>query len=100
MSSSPSSSSNSEAAPPVDLGPLQDVSARVEVVLGTATISVRECLALGRRHVIRLMQGAGSELQVTVNGIAIANGEVAIVADSTGIRVTEILAAPASSAPR
>ena len=97
MSSSKSSSSSKDdvTAPYPDR--LQDVACSVEIVLGTGTVSVRECLALQRDTVIRLSQTAGADLQVLVNGIAIANGEVVIVDDSTSIRVTEILPPPSAS---
>jgi flagellar motor switch protein FliN/FliY len=98
MSSSPSSSS-SNAPPSVasESGRLQDVMCRVEVVLGTGTVSVRECLALRRNKVVQLSQVAGSDLQVRVNGIPIANSEVMIVDDSTAVRLTDILAPPSVS---
>ena len=73
---------------------------RVEVVLGSGTVSVRECLALRRDYVLRLSQPAGADLQVLVNGIAIANGEVVIMDDSTSIRLTEILAPPSATGVR
>jgi flagellar motor switch protein FliN/FliY len=47
--------------------------------------------------VIRLSQPAGSDLQIFVNGIAIARGEVVIVDDTTSIRLTEILSPPSAS---
>ena len=98
MSSSKSSSSSKELVAPVAHDPLQDVECVVEVVLGTGTVSVRECLALQRDTVIRLSQIAGADLQVLVNGVAIANGEVVIVDETTSIRLTEILPPPSSSA--
>ena len=68
MFSSPSSSSSSENSVAVDLGRLRDVVCRVEVVLGTGTISVRHCLSLKDGSIIPLEQIAGSDLQVKVNG--------------------------------
>ncbi|MEW6321175.1 MAG: FliM/FliN family flagellar motor switch protein [Acidobacteriota bacterium] len=91
MSSSPTSSSSSDAA---DVGAafagLLDVRVPVSVELGTGRITVRECLALDRNRLIRLAQPAGSDLQVTANGIVLARGEVVIVEDSTALRLTEI----------
>jgi flagellar motor switch/type III secretory pathway protein FliN len=50
-----------------------------------------------RRHtVIRLNQSAGGDMQVVVNGVAVANGEVVIVDNSTALRVTDILPPPSS----
>ncbi len=78
------------------LTPLFDVVCRVEVILGTASMSVRDCLTLQRRSVIRLSEPAGADMRVLVNGVAIANGQVVVVEDSTSIRVTDILAPPSS----
>jgi flagellar motor switch protein FliN/FliY len=97
MSSSQSSSSNSETSLPPDISRLQDVVCRVSVVLGTGTVSVRDCLALTRNKVIKLAQVAGTDLQVLVNGIPIAHGEVVIIEDYTSIRLTDILSPPSAS---
>jgi flagellar motor switch protein FliN len=91
MSSSSTSSSSSPA-----LLPLSDVVCHVDVLLGTATVSVRDCLHWKRNSVIRLCQLAGADMQVAVNGVPVAIGEVVIVDDSTAIRVTEILPPPSS----
>jgi flagellar motor switch protein FliN/FliY len=79
-----------------DLVPLSDVTCSVDVWLGTATISVRECLHMKRHSVIRLRQSAGSDMQVAVNGVPVANGEVVIIDDSTAVRLTEIVAPPSA----
>ena len=94
MSSSQNSLSSSEQAG--DLTPLHDVTCDVHVVLGTGTLSVRECLELRRHSVMRLVQNAGADLQVVVNGVLVALGEVVIIDDSTAIRITEIAAPPSS----
>jgi flagellar motor switch protein FliN/FliY len=73
---------------------LSDVTCEVAVVLGTGRMSVRECLYLTPKTVIALDQPAGSDLHVRVNGVQIAHGEVAIVDDSTNIRLTSIVAPP------
>ncbi len=95
MSSSLISSSSSSGAAPADgvqnpYAGLLDVACDLSVILGTGTISVRRCLSLHRHSVLRLEQSAGEDLQVMVNGILVARGEVVIVEDSTAIRVTEI----------
>jgi flagellar motor switch protein FliN/FliY len=98
MSSSQNSSSSSD---PASLYPgLHDVICQVEVVLGTGKMTVRECLQLQRLSVISLKQQAGEDLQVVVNGVLIASGEVVIVDDSTSIRVTEILPPPSAEAQK
>jgi flagellar motor switch protein FliN/FliY len=99
MSSSSNSSSSSEADTVVGgaaLVPLNDVVCQVAVLLGTATVSVRECLRWTRNSVVRLRQDAGADMQVTVNGVPVAVAEVVIIDDSTAVRVTEILPPPSS----
>ena len=98
MSSSQSSLSSSETNG--DLTPLHDVTCDVHVVLGTGTLSVRECLELRRHSVMRLVQNAGADLLVVVNGVLVAHGEVVIVDDSTAIRITEIAAPPSSESAK
>lgn len=94
MSSSKNSSSSNDLAVEPIPDRLQDVLCRVEVILGTGAVSVRDCLALERDRVIALTQPAGTDLQVLANGIPIAAGEVVIVDQNTAIRVTEILPTP------
>lgn len=76
------------AITPIDV--YRDVRCPVSVVLGTGTISVRQCLALERTSIIRLDQSAGEDLMVIVKGIRLAKGEVVVVEDSTSVRLTEI----------
>jgi flagellar motor switch protein FliN/FliY len=90
-----SSLSNSSSSSPA-LVPLSDVLCHVDVLLGSATVSVRECLNWRRNSIIRLRQSAGADMQVTINGVPVATGEVVIVDDTTAIRVTEILPPPSS----
>ncbi len=97
MSFSQNSLSSSEAAAlPDPLAPLYDVTCGVDVVLGSASMTVRQCLALKRNSVIRLTQSAGNDLQVVVNGIPVALGEVVIIENSTAVRITDILAPPSN----
>jgi flagellar motor switch/type III secretory pathway protein FliN len=78
--------------------PLSDVICRIDVMSGTATVSVRDCLRWKRNSVIRLQESAGTDMQVEINGIAVATAEVVIVDDSTAVRVTEILPPPSAEA--
>jgi flagellar motor switch protein FliN/FliY len=97
MSSSQNSSSSSEETA---LAALHDVTCAVDIVLGSAAFSVRDCLALKPNTLIRLHEFAGADMQVVVNGVPLAMGEVVIVDDSTAIRVTDILPPPSNEAPR
>ena len=81
-----------------DFTPLNDVVCQVDVMLGTAAMSVRECLGLRREAIIRLTRTAGADMQVVVNGVVVAYGEVVIVDESTAIRITELVAPPSNEA--
>lgn len=98
MSSSPNSSSSDPRATADGLAPLNDVVCQVEVMLGTAAMSVRDCVGLKRDEIIKLMELAGGDMQVVVNGIVVAHGEIVIVDESTAIRVTELVAPPSNEA--
>lgn len=105
MSSLPNSSSSSELAParggslptPHDeevLNPFEqmlDVRCRVEVVLGTARITVRDCLALAPRSIVRLREAAGDDARVVVANVPLAKAEVVVAEDRSAVRLTEVL---------
>jgi len=67
-----------------------DVKCGVEVVLGTASLKVRDCLRLDRQSIVRLHQSAGSDLEVRVHGITVATGEVVILDDNTALRISRV----------
>lgn len=89
MSSSQNSLSSSDAKHPFT--GFFDVNCTVEIVLGSTTMTVRDCLRLRKHAILKINQSAGSDMQITVNGIPIARGEVLVVDDSTSIRVTQVL---------
>jgi flagellar motor switch protein FliN/FliY len=76
-----------------------DVVCRVDVVLGTGSMTVRDCLKLQRSSVIRLQQLAGSDLEVQIHGVAAARGEVVIIDDGTTIRLTDVIPPPDTEPP-
>jgi flagellar motor switch/type III secretory pathway protein FliN len=100
MSSSPSSSFSSSAgvapAGGIDLTPLHDVTCEVAVVLGTGLMSVRQCLYRAPKTIIPRAQLAGTDLQMLVNGVPVAVGEVVVLDDSTAVRVTHIVPPPST----
>jgi flagellar motor switch protein FliN/FliY len=83
---------------PVIDGRLQDANCRVELVLGTGAMSLRECLALVEGSILRLTQPAGGYLQVVANGVPLARGEVVMLDQSVAVRVTDILPPPSGNA--
>ena len=72
---------------------LLDVSLDLSVELGSASIPVREILQLGPGSIIELDKLAGDAVDIMVNGKLIAKGEVVVVDESFGVRVSEIASA-------
>jgi flagellar motor switch protein FliN/FliY len=68
-----------------------DVRCPVAVVLGTGSISVQQCVALDRNSILRLGEPAGADVQVWVDGVPVARGEVVVTDDGAAVRVTELL---------
>jgi flagellar motor switch protein FliN/FliY len=71
---------------------LMDVPLRVTVELGRTEKMVKEVLSLGPGSVLELDKLAGEPVDILVNEKAIAKGEVVVIDENFGIRVTEILA--------
>ena len=68
-----------------------DIPVRVTVELGRTRKTIGEVLALGPGSVIELNKMAGEPVDVLVNGKLIARGEVVVIDESFGIRVTEVV---------
>ena len=78
-------------AVPTGLELLHDVEMGVTAELGRARMLVREVLELVPGSVIELDRAAGSPVDVLVNGTLIARGEVVVIDEEFGIRITEVL---------
>ena len=70
---------------------LLDVDLDLSVELGRANVPVREILQLGSGSIVELNKLAGDSVDVLVNGRLIARGEVVVVDENFGVRITEIL---------
>ena len=70
---------------------IMEVPLQVTVVLGRSKKSIKEILELGAGSVVVLERFAGEMVDVLVNGKMIARGEVVVVDDNYGVRITEIM---------
>lgn len=70
---------------------LHDVEMEVSAELGRTRMSVRELLSLSPGAIVELDRAAGSPADLLVNGRLIARGEVVVVDENFGIRITEII---------
>jgi len=76
-----------------DLEMILDIPVRLSMEVGNTRISIRDLLQLGQGSVIELDRLAGEPLDVLVNGTLIAHGEVVVVNDKFGIRMTDVISA-------
>jgi flagellar motor switch protein FliN/FliY len=79
-----------EASPGHNLEMLLDLPLELSVELGRTRMSLQELLKLDKGSVIRLGRTEGEPLDIQVNGRTVARGEVVVVNDRLGVRVTEI----------
>ncbi len=86
--------SNAPHLPEVDAGSLEvllDVPLEISVELGRVKMMVREVLDLGTGSIVEVDKAAGEPVDVMVNGRLVARGEVVVIEDNFGVRITEIL---------
>lgn len=76
---------------PPNLDVLLDVPVNVTVELGSCQIPMRDVLQLGVGSVLQLDKLASAPVELLVNRKLIARGEVVVVEDRLGIKITEIL---------
>lgn len=79
------------AAGPEGLGFLWDVPMTFEVVLGSTTLTVREVMEMGPGSVVDLDRAYGEPVDILLNGRLVARGDVVVVGDQFGVKITEIL---------
>lgn len=74
-----------------DLSVILDIPVLLSMEVGSTDISIRNLLQLNQGSVIELDRLAGEPLDVMVNGTLIAHGEVVVVNEKFGIRLTDII---------
>ncbi len=88
----PSAGGNRGNAPPVQsLDFILDIPLKVTAELGRSKMAVRDILQLSQGSVIELSKFAGEPLEILVNDKLIARGEVVVVNEKFGIRLTDII---------
>jgi len=80
------------AAAPGRLDMILDIPVQLSVELGRAKIPIRDLVALAPGAVVELDRLAGEPMDVLVNGCLVAQGEVVVVNDKFGIRLTDVIA--------
>ncbi|MEY2842157.1 MAG: hypothetical protein RI920_194 [Pseudomonadota bacterium] len=74
-----------------DLNMILDIPVQLTVELGRTRIPIKNILQLAQGSVVELDAMAGEPMDVLVNGFLIAQGEVVVVNDKFGIRLTDIV---------
>lgn len=73
------------------LDTILDIPVTISMEVGRSDISIRNLLQLNQGSVVELDRVAGEPLDVLVNGTLIAHGEVVVVNDKFGIRLTDVI---------
>lgn len=73
------------------LDTILDIPVTISMEVGRSNISIRNLLQLNQGSVVELDRVAGEPLDVLVNGTLIAHGEVVVVNDKFGIRLTDVI---------
>ncbi len=77
----------------VDLDLILDIPVTIAMEIGRTKINIRNLLQLNQGSVVELDRLAGEPLDVRVNGTLIAHGEVVVVNEKFGIRLTDVVSA-------
>lgn len=76
---------------PAGMDMIMDIPVTLSMELGSTPIAIRNLLQLTQGSVVELDRYAGEPLDVLVNGTLIAHGEVVVVNDKYGIRLTDVV---------
>ncbi len=72
-----------------EINHLSDVLIQVEVELDRKIMTVRDLLELGRGSVIKMPRSAGENIDIVIGGSPIGSGEIVIIEETVGVRITD-----------
>ena len=88
---------SADTVPPGDetanLNIILDIPVHISMEVGRTHISIRNLLQLNQGSIVELDRLAGEPLDVLVNGTLVAHGEVVVVNEKYGIRLTDVISA-------
>ena len=87
LPAAPSASSSSD----VNIDVILDVPVTLSLEVGRTRLPIRSLLQLSQGSVVELERAAGESLDVFVNGTLVAHGEVVVVNEKFGIRLTDVI---------
>ena len=85
------SEGGNEVGKDVNLEVILDVPVTLSMEVGRTRIAIRNLLQLNQGSVVELDRAAGEPLDVFVNGTLVAHGEVVVVNEKFGIRITDVV---------
>lgn len=82
---------NPKGGTSLPVAPLMDVNLKISVILGETEMSLGDLLKLGEGSIIELNNSTGEPIQILVNNRLYAKGDIVVVEDVFGVRISEIL---------
>jgi flagellar motor switch protein FliN/FliY len=79
------------ATTPANLNLVMDVPVSLTIELGSCQLPMKEVLQLNIGSVVQLDKPADAPVELSVNGKLIARGEVVVVEDRFGVKITEVI---------
>jgi len=76
-----------------DLEQILDIPITLSVEIGKSRLSIRNLLQLNQGSVVELDRMAGEPLDVMINGTLVAHGEIVVINEKFGIRLTDVVSA-------
>jgi flagellar motor switch protein FliN len=86
---------NATAPSPSNLNLVLDVPVSLTIELGSCQLPMREVLQLNVGSVVQLDKQADAPVELSVNGKLIARGEVVVIEDRFGVKITEVIGSAA-----
>ena len=83
--------SPAETDGPIQLDVLQNIPVTLSIEVGRAVIKIRDLMRLSQGSVVELDRIAGEPLDLLVNNTVVAQGEVVLINDRYGIRLTRVV---------
>lgn len=72
-----------------EIGRLGNIPINVDAELARRTMTVRDILALDRGSIVRMLRSAGENIDILVGGTLIGSGEIVIIEETVGVRITD-----------
>ena len=87
------SQESSESKPSMNREVIQNIPIKLAIEVGRASLKIRDLMRLTQGSVVELDRLAGEPLDIVVNDTVVAQGEVVLVNDRYGVRLTKVVSA-------